>query len=299
MKNSIEEDMKILEGIIKGDEDCINAIYSQMKVKNDNDEDIQYYKKEIQSIKNIVNNYLKEKARADKLEKEYSIMLSQLDEREIDYKRVLKENEIYKKNSEIMSKENLSTAEQLKVEIKENFRLKNQLENNRKEYQETYKDVREELKELKKENEELLQEKINNQKIIVLAQNDMLNYQAGFEDGKNGRTSAVQSIIENQQYYIFQKQIEKYERHIEKLQKENEELKDRIREHTMLISSYYVKENNIPVQKVKDKIEEILNNGEYRIIFEGDAEFPDEATCIDAQKYIKLEKLQELLEGRK
>ena len=72
-----------------------------------------------------------------------------------DYKRVLKENEIYKKNSEIMSKENLSTAEQLKVEIKENFRLKNQLENNRKEYQETYKDVRKELKELKKENEEL------------------------------------------------------------------------------------------------------------------------------------------------
>lgn len=92
-ENSIEEDMKILKEIIKGDEDCINAIYSQMKVKNDNDEDIQYFKKEIQSIKNIVNNYLKEKARADKLEKEYSIMLSQLDEREINYKRILKENE--------------------------------------------------------------------------------------------------------------------------------------------------------------------------------------------------------------
>ena len=92
-ENSIEEDMKILKEIIKGDEDCINVIYSQMKVKNDNDEDIQYFKKEIQSIKNIVNNYLKEKARADKLEKEYSIMLSQLDEREINYKRVLKENE--------------------------------------------------------------------------------------------------------------------------------------------------------------------------------------------------------------
>lgn len=93
MGNSIEEDMKILEGIIKGDEDCINAIYSQMKVKNDNDEDIQYYKKEIQSIKNIVDNYLKEKARADKLEKEYSAMLTELDEDECDYKRVLKENE--------------------------------------------------------------------------------------------------------------------------------------------------------------------------------------------------------------
>ena len=93
MENSIEEDMKILEGITKGDEDCINAIYSQMKVKNDNDEDIQYYKKEIQSIKNIVDNYLKEKARADKLEKEYSAMLTELDEDECDYKRVLKENE--------------------------------------------------------------------------------------------------------------------------------------------------------------------------------------------------------------
>lgn len=73
-KNSIEEDMKILEEIIKGAESCINAIYSQMKVKNDNDEYIQYYKKEIQSIRNIIDNYLKEKARADKLEermKEY------------------------------------------------------------------------------------------------------------------------------------------------------------------------------------------------------------------------------------
>ena len=90
--------MKILEGIIKGDEDCINTIYSQMKVKNDNDEDIQYYKKEIQSIKNIVDNYLKEKARADKLEKEYSAMLTESDENECDYKRVLKENEELNKN---------------------------------------------------------------------------------------------------------------------------------------------------------------------------------------------------------
>lgn len=85
MGNSIEEDIKVLEGIIKGDEDCINAIYSQMKVKNDNDEDIQYYKKEIQSIKNIVDNYLKEKARADKLEKEYSKMLTKIDEYEVNY----------------------------------------------------------------------------------------------------------------------------------------------------------------------------------------------------------------------
>ena len=114
-ENSIEEDMKILEGIIKGDEDCINAIYSQMKVKNDNDEDIQYYKKEIQSIKNIVDNYLKEKARADKLEKEYSAMLTESDENECDYKRVLKENEelknkIMEKDLEIIGKEEYTKA---------------------------------------------------------------------------------------------------------------------------------------------------------------------------------------------
>lgn len=174
-----------------------------------------------------------------------------------DYKRVLKENEIYKKNSEIMSKENLSTTEQLKVEIKENFRLKNQLENNRKENQETYKDVREELKELKKENEELLQEKINNQKIIALAQNDMLNYQAGFEDGKNGRTSAVQSIIENQQYYIFQKQIEKYEGHIEKLQKENEECKLDVQDYLK-----QAQENAEMYRKAQKKIQDLKAENE-------------------------------------
>lgn len=82
--------------------------------------------------------------------------------------------------------------------------------------------------------------------------------------------------------------------------KENEELKNQEetarKVNELLVERY---STSIPIQKVKNKIEEILNNGEYRIIFEGDADFPDEATCIDAQKYIKLEKLQELLEGRK
>lgn len=112
-ENSIEEDMKILEGIIKGDEDCINAIYSRIKVKNDNDEDIQYYKKEIQSIKNIVNNYLKEKARADKLEKEYSAMLTELDKNECDYKRVLKENEELKIKNNAIKRESEAYAENM------------------------------------------------------------------------------------------------------------------------------------------------------------------------------------------
>ena len=138
-----------------------------------------------------------------------------------------------------------------------------------------------------KENEELLQEKINNQKIIALAQNDMLNYQAGFEDGKNRRTSAVQSIIENQQYYIFQKQFEKYEEHIKMLQKENEELKENcnidykrecevlalqlhlLREEAKtteedynMLKEYYKEQNEvnarfIPVQRIKDIIDRI------------------------------------------
>ncbi len=87
---------------------------------------------------------------------------------------------------------------------------------------------------------------------------------------------------------------------IEKLQKENEELKNDYENlnNSVVVKNHCIK-NSIPVQKVKDKIEEILNNGEYRIIFEGDTEIPDEATIINAQKYIKLEKLQELLEGRK
>lgn len=88
---------------------------------------------------------------------------------------------------------------------------------------------------------------------------------------------------------------EQQEKDYKRVLKENEELKADNYELNNRINDLL---DNIPVQKVKDKIEEILNNGEYRIIFEGDAEFPDEATCIDAQKYIKLEKLQELLEGR-
>lgn len=133
-----------------------------------------------------------------------------------------------------------------------------------------------------KENKELLQEKINNQKIIALAQNDMLDYQAGFEDGKNRRTSAVQSIIENQQYYFFQKQFEKYEEHIKMLQKENEEFKRlHIQDNKHLD---FIMQHCIPVQKVKDKISErqFELQQEYK-------DFEDDAILIV---------LQELLEGR-
>lgn len=80
-----------------------------------------------------------------------------------DYKRVLKENERYKKSDyETICLENNELREitdRIQSEyndlLKDNFKLKNELETKRKEYQETYKEVREELKELRKENEEL------------------------------------------------------------------------------------------------------------------------------------------------
>ena len=189
--------------------------------------------------------------------------------------------------------EKLSTGKKIKLyELLRTFK-KEGIENfvtTRKKYVDV---ILSDYKRVLKENEELLQEKINNQKIIALAQNDMLDYQAGFEDGKNRRTSAVQSIIENQQYYIFQKQIEKYERHIEKLQKENEGLNNRCRNLDTEAQAYLeelagdntltrrtikqLQEENeelnyklhskkialeiynryIPKQKVKDKIEEL------------------------------------------
>lgn len=207
-ENSREEDMKILEGIIKGDEDCINAIYSQMKVKNANDEDIQYYKKEIQSIKNIVDNYLKEKARADKLEKEYSAMLTKLDENECDYKRVLKENEEL-------------------LEVKVSASACNR------------------ILELEKENEEL---KIKNNAIK--------------RESEAYTENMIRLDIEKQDYF------EKYRYHLQ----QNESLTKEF-------------SNVIPVQKVKDKIEEIQEEGYWLF-----------TTDRDSDKCVEI--LQELIEER-
>ena len=86
-----------------------------------------------------------------------------------DYKRVLKENERYKKSDyETICLENNELREitdriqsEYKDLLKDNFKLKNELETKRKEYQETYEDIREELGELKKENEELRKDYYN------------------------------------------------------------------------------------------------------------------------------------------
>lgn len=75
-------------------------------------------------------------------------------------------------------------------------------------------------KRILKENEELKQDRNNNYQMIVLAQNEALGYMQGYEDGKKLKRSAIANIVENQQYYIIKKQIEKYETYIEQLRKE-------------------------------------------------------------------------------
>lgn len=139
---------------------------------------------------------------------------------------------------------------------------------------------------LQKENEELKEDRKNNNEMIALAQNEILNYMSGYEDGKKHKMTAVAQVVENQQYYIVRKQMEKYEEHIKRLQKENEELKNQEatqrKINELLVQRY---SNSISVQKVKDKISErqFELQQEYK-------DFEDDSILLV---------LQELLEGRK
>lgn len=150
MEDSIEEDIKILENMNDGYtfKDC-----------------------------DICNNY-NEKTKC--CDKHKCMELQAIEHILRDYKRVSKENEILKEEKEQAWEEwnnlergSYETKQKLKQQIKElqkeneewdrkfcdlqnlYFKLQDESELKRKEYQETYKDVREELKELKKENEEL------------------------------------------------------------------------------------------------------------------------------------------------
>lgn len=82
--------------------------------------------------------------------------------------------------------------------------------------------------ELKQENEELKEEKINNYRMIALAQNEALGYMQGYEDGKKLKRSAIANIVENQRYYILNEQIEYYKEYIEELRKKNEQLRTEV-----------------------------------------------------------------------
>lgn len=72
-----EEIFKILNNMLKGINDCLE-IDKKMK----NEEDVKHWEKETNAIEGIINLYLKEKARADKLEKDYSKLLSKMDKEE-------------------------------------------------------------------------------------------------------------------------------------------------------------------------------------------------------------------------
>lgn len=193
-----------------------------------------------------------------------------------DYKRVLKENERYKKSDyETICLENNELREitdriqsEYKDLLKDNFKLKNELETKRKEYQETYKDVREELKELRKENEEL-----NNR-----CRNLDKEAQAYLEELAGDNTLTRRTI--------------------KQLQEENEELKNKLSlkqfDVNIVYNDYLEKldeyeRNNIPKQKVKDKIEE-LEKDEYSKYYYMFLEERDLKYTIQI--------LQELLEGR-
>ena len=148
-----------------------------------------------------------------------------------------------------------------------------------------------------KENEELKEEKINNYRMIALAQNEALGYMQGYEDGKKHKMTAMTQVVENQQYYIIQKQMEKYEKHIKKLQKENEELNLKYymlytgKIENLKAQEVKIKSQVIPVQEVKDKIEEYKNM----------LKTCNKKKDIDRIKAIneRILELEELLEGRK
>ena len=95
-------------------------------------------------------------------------------------------------------------------------------------------------KRLLKENEELKQDRNNNYQMIALAQNEMLGYMQGYEDGKKLKRSATACVVENQQYYIIRKEIEHYKEYIEKLQKLNEKYKQFFDLMLRLDSDYFM-----------------------------------------------------------
>lgn len=147
-----------------------------------------------------------------------------------------------------------------------------------------------------KENEELKEDRKNNNEMIALAQNEILNYMSGYEEGKKHKMTAVAQVVENQQYYIIRKQMEKYEEHIKRLQKENEELNlkynilytEKIEKQKA--QEVKIKSQVISKQKVKDKIEH------YQKLQDNYIEKYDE---INEGLQAMINALQELLEGRK
>lgn len=147
------------------------------------------------------------------------------------------------------------------------------------------------IEKLKKENEELKKDRNNNYRMIALAQNEALGYMQGYEDGKKSKRSAVAYIVENQQYYILNKQIEHYKEYIKKLQKENEE-------YSKQLDLDYVDKNYILKKKIEDTIEEL--KGKLKDISKRreKSKTKEEKTvlwCLEIRTDERIKTLQELL----
>ena len=147
------------------------------------------------------------------------------------------------------------------------------------------------IEKLKKENEELKKDRNNNYRMIALAQNEALGYMQGYEDGKKSKRSAVAYIVENQQYYILNKQIEHYKEYIKKLQKENEE-------YSKQLDLDYVDKNYISKKKIEDTIEELKGKLEDISKRREKSKTKEEETvlwCLESRTDERIKTLQELL----
>lgn len=147
------------------------------------------------------------------------------------------------------------------------------------------------IEKLKKENEELKKDRNNNYQMIALAQNEALGYMQGYEDGQKSKRSAVAYIVENQQYYILNKQIEHYKEYIKKLQKENEE-------YSKQLDLDYVDKNYISKKKIEDTIEELKGKLEDISKRREKSKTKEEKTvlwCLEIRTDERIKTLQELL----
>lgn len=160
----------------------------------------------------------------------------------------MKENSI----EEVLEK--LSTGKKIKLyELLRTFKREG-IENfviTRKKYVDV---IISDYKRVLKENEELKQDRNNNYQMIALAQNEMLGYIQGYEDGQKLKRSATACVVENQQYYIIRKKIEHYKEYIEKLQKKNEKYKQFFDLMLRLDSEYFMNCGDEETIKLVDEI---------------------------------------------
>lgn len=213
VENNIEETIKQLELILKVRKEqkeiiecaggwCVNC-EPDVKALTESIDILEDYKKVLKEAKRYKNMY----------EAEHQIHLVRNEQLDRKQKAIIKCNELEVENKDL--KKEIKSWKKYSAEQEENIIEKNNIICNL-EFQ---------IEKLQKENEELKQDRKNNYQMIALSQQGALGYMQGYEDGKNSRRSAIANIVENQQYYIFDKQMETYKKYIEKLQKENEELK--------------------------------------------------------------------------